>query len=111
MTHAFTEIRNQHIAQTKEKQKNYEQLISHIGQLIKNPKAIGNEFAKVHLQSWVVGSPDVILKTKTLMKADNAEKKNKALTDLLFAMRKDLGLDVSTKLVTVDGLFEEGGHL
>lgn len=92
-------------------QKNYEQLIDHIGQLIRNPEATGDEFAKVHLYSWFVGSRAVVIKTKKLLKANNVDKKNDSLEDLLFAMRKDLGLDVSGEFGPFIGIFRNAGYL
>jgi len=92
LTHAFTQIREQDLAQRKTQQENYKTLLAKIDQVIRTPNSPNDEFVKVHLESWVVGSAEVIQYTRELLDSTTPEKRKEALEQLLKAMRKDVGL-------------------
>jgi signal transduction histidine kinase len=88
LTHAFSALREQTLEQQKQKQKNYTELLSNIGKYIRTPAATRDAFETIHLQSWIVGSPEVILATQNFLATPTA----KTLDKLLLAMRSDIGL-------------------
>jgi hypothetical protein len=82
-------------------QENYKKLIEIIDKVIRKPDENRDEFAKLHLESWVVASRDVVKATKALLnyenngqqKSDEKTPSRRTLLDnLVKAMRKDLGL-------------------
>ena len=92
LTHALTELREQRASQQREMQRNYFNLLSNIDEIIRAPGPVSDEFAMIHLKSWVIGSPEAIRDTQSLMAAATPEDKKSKLTDLLRTMRKDIGL-------------------
>lgn len=80
----------------KEKQKNYDELISSIGIFIRDPKSRNDDFLTIHLKSWIYGTEEVTKLTKELVeynRGSDFEKLNDTLEKLLRAMRKDVGLE------------------
>jgi hypothetical protein len=113
LTHALTVIREQHLQQQREKQKNYERLIESIDKVIRKPGPTSDDFAKIHLESWVVGSPDVIKHTQELLVGKEPSERKKAVEELLLSMMKDLGLPLPSSKLELKGVFEkqESGFL
>lgn len=97
LTHYFTQIREQGITQQRRMQENYLELLDIIDVIIRKPDAPNDDFSKIHLQSWVVGSPRVIQFTSDLLEQRDPLERKATLEKLLKEMRKDLGLSRTTK--------------
>ena len=93
-THALTRLREQQLEQQRDMHRNYRRLLDNIEKVIRNPEVSSDDFSKVHLESWMVGSEDVIRNTQLLIKARDKRARKKALKELVFAMRRDVGLPV-----------------
>lgn len=92
LTHALTQIREQRDRQLMEKQRNYLQLVNQLNEIIRNPHAPSDRFSTVHLESWVVGSPEIVKLTQSLLETKNREQRRKAVKNLLAKMRTEVGL-------------------
>ena len=102
LTHALTQLREQRMVQQREMQRNYSAVLSRIGDVIRRSGA-SDEFSQVHLESWVLGSDEVVDATQRVLKATPAERVE-ALEALVKAMRKDVGLPkIDRKLEIVFG--------
>lgn len=110
-THALTLHREQHLEQQREMQRNYCRLLENIDEVIRKPEVRSDAFSKVHLETWMVGSKDVILMTQSLIKASDKEARKKALRKLVLAMRKDVGLPVLKGVDLVVFEKRDEGHL
>lgn len=80
----------------KEKQKNYDELISAIGKFIRDPKLSNDDFLTIHLKSWIYGTEKVTKLTKELVeynRGSDFENLNITLEQLLRTMRNDVGLE------------------
>ncbi|MCF8020937.1 MAG: hypothetical protein K9L62_16275 [Vallitaleaceae bacterium] len=110
ISHVLKDIQQQKISQMQAKQKNYENLINHIDSLVNERDATNVNFAKVHLHSWIVGSPNVIQKTEKLIKEvkDNNGASRNSVEELLNCMREDLGLTKYTGEMVVFRKNEKG---
>jgi hypothetical protein len=60
LTHALTVLREQRLEVQRQKQLNYAALVEKLASFVRNPKTQIDEFTKVHLYSWVVGSSEVV---------------------------------------------------
>jgi hypothetical protein len=92
LTHVFTQFREQRSQQQKALQENYLEVLGEIGPLIRE-RAANDKFSSIHLKTLIVGSQDVIEKSKALLEANGDAERTKALQGLLVAMRGDLGLE------------------
>lgn len=88
VTHALTSIREQRLELQRQKQQNYAALLDRLVPFVRAPKVKGDEFTSIHLYSWVVGSPEVVVQTKIFIDRRTEE----GLRHLLLAMRQDVGL-------------------
>lgn len=90
--HALTSLREQRIEIQRQRQNNYASLLEKLASFVRNPDKETDNFTKVHLYSWVVGSAEVVESTTEFMKKPSRD----SLTKLLRAMRKDVGLPETT---------------
>lgn len=88
LNHFLAAERELRMQQQREKQKNYEKLLSVAAELVRDPEN-KDIWDTVHLYSWVVGSENVIRKTQAFTEQRN----EKSLRSLLVEMRKDIGLE------------------
>ena len=70
------------------KHQNYGLIVEKITKYVTSNGAEYKEMASAHLESWVVGSPQVIMKTVDFMKKRDTE----SLKSLLLQMRNEVGL-------------------
>ncbi|WP_439585156.1 hypothetical protein [Dyadobacter bucti] len=80
----------------REKQKNYDELISAIGKFVRDPAGSNDDFSTIHLKSWIYGNNEVVYYTKKLIdinRSDDLKEFNAALELLLHSMRDEIGLD------------------
>jgi len=92
LTHALAQIREQSNTQLNEKQRNYLKLLNRIDDVIRNPNEASDRFSKIHLESWVVGSSEVVKLTQSLLESKEKEQKRAAVVALLSQMRAEVGL-------------------
>ena len=92
VTHALTSLREQRIEIQRQRQENYGKLLEKLATFVRDPKKEADEFTKVHLYSWVVGSAEVVESTTEFMKKRSKDN----LRKLLLAMRNDVGLPGTT---------------
>jgi DNA topoisomerase VI subunit B len=102
LTHYLTQRREQENEQKRALMTNYIEILDRIDKLIRE-RGKNDNFSNIHLQTWVVGSPAVVEKSKALLKAARGEPKTDlraALEGLVKAMRKDVGLqdEIATSL-------------
>jgi hypothetical protein len=95
LTHALTELREQRQRRAALMQTHYLDLLSRIDGLVRG-SALSDDFSKIHLTTWAVGSPDVIERTQAIADAQSGAPMRKALEELVLAMRGDLGLSEPT---------------
>ena len=113
LTHTLTQIREQRLQQERLMQENYKAVIEKIDEVIRKTSYTSDDFSKVHLVTWMVGSVDVIRSTQLLMQASEPAKKGSALNEMVIAMRKDIGLSPTPKDLTISNVFlkRDEGHL
>ena len=90
-------------------QENYKNILNKIAQYIKSKGTDADALSSAHLESWVVGSPEVIKLTQNFMD----KRSNLRLKSLLQQMRKDIGLTDKDlqKLQLLAFTREQGGVL
>jgi hypothetical protein len=101
LTHTLTQMREQRLIQRQRMQDNYAKLLAKIGDVIRKPENPSDEFSTIHLESWVVGSPEVIQETKNLLAANTDQSRKDALQALVYAMRRDTGLTKTNETLGV----------
>lgn len=107
LNHALTEQRELRLQQQKEKQKNYEKLLSAMAGFIRNPRD-RDAWDSIHLYSWVIGSEGVIKYAQEFTEKKDEE----SLKKLLNEMREDVGLSkTSSELMPKVFQKREEGHL
>ncbi len=111
LTHALTQLREQNNAQLFEKQRNYLKLLDRIDDVIRRPEAVSDSFSKAHLESWVVGSPEVVKLTQSLLESEEKEQKRTAIVSLLAQMRTEVGLPKLSKEIDLEKIFPTQGGL
>jgi hypothetical protein len=97
LTHTLTQFREQRLSQRQRMQENYAKLLEKVGTIIRDPENLSDDFSTIHLESWVVGSPQVIQKTKELLNATDEGARKAALQALVYAMRADMGLQTTNE--------------
>ena len=100
--------RDQRLSQRQRQQENYKSMLNDIDKVIRDPKHVGDQFSKIYLESWVVGSPDVIQAARSFLEATQNTRVG-ALQNLLSAMRKDLGLPLATGTL-YPGIFQKASE-
>jgi hypothetical protein len=110
LTHTLTELREQRMTQQREMQRNYSTILTNIADVIRKPSSTSDDFSRVHLESWVLGSRDVIRATQALLESKDPGARRAALEELVLAMRRDVGLPAvdGLKLKSVFGPRDEG---
>ena len=88
VAHALTALREQRLELQRQKQINYAALVDRLVPYVRHATAETDELTKIHLYSWVVGSPEVVRRTNTFM----VERSKINLRALLNEMRQDVGL-------------------
>jgi len=116
LTHYFTQRREERNEQQRALRENYKSILSRIDNLIRGSKA-DDAFSNIHLETWVVGSRDVIEGTKRLIAALRLSSRTDAdiemkslqirteLESLVAAMRRDVGLD-RIDGITLENIYE-----
>ncbi len=102
INHNLTQQREIRLQHQKEKQKNYEKLLSVTADFIRDPEN-REIWDTIHLYSWVVGSQNVIKKTKEFTKKID----DSSLKSLLDSMRKDIGLDATDSDLMPEVFYEK----
>ncbi|MCG8426598.1 MAG: hypothetical protein MI754_04480 [Chromatiales bacterium] len=107
LNHAMSSQRELNLQRQKEKQKNYEKLLSAMAGFIRDPSD-RDAWDSIHLYSWVIGSEGVIKKAQEFTKTND----EKSLKSLLDEMRIDVGLPMTDREL-MPSVFpkREEGHL
>lgn len=107
LNHSMTSQRELNLQRQKEKQKNYEKLLSAMAGFIRDPSD-RDAWDSIHLYSWVIGSEGVIRKAQEFTYRNDEE----SLKRLLDEMRIDVGLPKThDKLMPSVFPKREEGHL
>ena len=106
LTHALTAIRDQRNKQLSEKQKNYSRLINNINEIVWNPQVTSDNFSMIHLESWIVGSSEVVKLTQSLLEAKTRGERRAAIKALLTQMRSEVGLSKLDASINLNDVFK-----
>jgi len=88
LTHVLAVDREQQQTLQRRKQENYAALVAKLTPFVRDPGRQLDDLTNVYLDSWVVGSPEVIERTASFM----SKRTPSNLVALLGAMRRDIGL-------------------
>jgi hypothetical protein len=109
LTHVLTQYREQRKEQQRALQENYLKLLEEIGELVRK-RAPNDAFSTLFLKISILGTPNVMEKSKAIMDVPPGKNRAKALSELLEAMREDIGVKyINIKLP--DTLFLTPGGL
>jgi len=111
LTHALTISKEQESRKVMEKQKNYLKIIDNLERVIRNESNPDDVFSKIHIESWVVASSEVVSLTNKLMGAQDADSRRNYLIKLLEQMREELGMDKVDSLIKLEHVFKPIGGI
>lgn len=92
LNHALARLKEAEMEQLRRKEENYKEIVSLLGDYIRDPETHRDKLATASLLSWVVGSSDVVHKAVAFIDSSSPEDRATSLEKLLIAMRADLGL-------------------